>query len=71
MLLYFTCPAKNDHFSTTDFTLDKEYVVIETPEGGRELKGSVSLNSPCPLCGGEHRYEVKDVMCTIRGGENE
>jgi hypothetical protein len=71
MHLYFTCPVKNEHFSTTDYKLEKGHTVMTNPEGGRELRGSVSLTSPCPLCGGKHRYEVKDVMCTIRGGDNE
>ncbi len=71
MRLYFNCPVKNEIFSSTDFSLEKDYAVMANTEGGRELQGNVCLNSPCPLCGEKHIYEVKDVMCGLQGGKNE
>jgi hypothetical protein len=71
MKLYFTCPKENVTFSSDDYSLHKGHRIVEDGEGVKELQGTVSLNSGCPLCGQQHQYEVKDVLCSLSGGKNE
>jgi hypothetical protein len=71
MKLYFTCPQHNTTFATDDYSLHKGHQVIENIEGMKELQGTVSLNSECPLCGQKHLYQVKDVLCPSSRGNNE
>lgn len=69
MKLYFTCPETRATFASDDYSLHRGHCIVEDEEGGKELRGTVSLRSGCPLCGEQHRYEVKDVLCPSGGGK--
>lgn len=69
MKLYFTCPVLEKVFGSEDYSLVEGHLIVE--DGEKRLKGDVLLNSPCPLCGQKHRFEVKDVICPLSRGENE
>ena len=71
MKLYFTCPEKNGVFSSDNYSLGQDYRIIQMEKGGRSLEGMVALNSPCPLCGQEHIFSVKDVICPLDKEKNE
>ena len=71
MKLYFTCPIVKEDFASDDYSLQKGHRIVEDEHGGKKLMGFVSLNSGCSLCGQNHRYEVKDVMCPISRRKNE
>lgn len=71
MKLYFTCPKEKVTFASDEYSLHKGHSVVVDETGARELQGTVSLNSECPLCGGKHVYEVKDIICPLSGEEDE
>ncbi len=71
MKLYFTCPNENAVFDSVDYSLQKGHRVVVGGAGRKELQGTVSLNSGCPLCGDKHEYDVGEVMCSLNGGEND
>ncbi|MGB3225219.1 MAG: hypothetical protein WBB23_20685, partial [Desulforhopalus sp.] len=71
MKLYFICPLHNKTFASDDYSLHQGHQVVENIEGMKELQGTVSLNSECPLCGEKHLYQVKDVLCPSSRGNNE
>jgi len=71
MKLYFICPQTKACFASDDYSLQEGHQIVEDEHGGKQVMGFVSLNSVCPLCGQEHRYEVKDVMCPTSREENE
>ena len=71
MKLYLTCPTTKETFSSDDYFLHKGHRIVEDEEGVKELQGTVSLNSECPLCGQKHQYSVKDISCPLSGGKNE
>ena len=70
MKLYFTCPTEKTTFASDDYSLQKGHHITKAAPGEKVLKGIVSLNSACPLCGRKHHYEVKDVICPLTGREN-
>jgi len=70
MKLYFTCPIKKITFATDDYALRPGHRIVEDGTGAKELQGTVTLNSGCPLCGQKHQYDVQDVLCPLTGGEN-
>ncbi len=70
MKLYFKCPKENATFASDDYTLQKGHRIVEDEHGVRTLEGMVSLNSGCPLCGGIHLYEAKEVLCPLSEGKN-
>lgn len=71
MKLYFTCPVRDKVFGCDDYSLKKDYTIVDNGESQRELKGIVILNGVCPMCGQKHQYQVKDVICPLSGGEND
>lgn len=71
MKLHFSCPHKKKMFSSDSFSLHQGYSIAGNGRGGKELKGTVSLNSACPLCGSLHQYDVSEVMCSLPGTEND
>lgn len=71
MKLYFVCPVSDEVFGSADYSLLKDYNIVDSEGNQRELKGTVVLNSDCPSCGQKHQYGVKDVICPISRGENE
>ena len=71
MKLFFTCPVSDKVFGSDDYSLLKDYNIVENGESQKELKGIVVLNGDCPVCGQKHQYEVKDVICPLSGGGNE
>ena len=71
MKLHFTCPKEKVTFASDKYSLYKGHRVVVDEAGVRELLGTVSLNSACPVCGERHEYEVKEVVCPLSGEENE
>lgn len=71
MKLFFTCPIKNEPFSSDAYSLEQGHLIVEDKDGKKALQGTVNLTSPCPLCGKRHQFEVKDVLCPLTGGRNE
>jgi len=71
MKLYFLCPVNDIVFGSDDYSLLRDFKVVQDGENQRELKGIVVLNGDCPLCGQKHQYQVKDVICSLSGGEND
>lgn len=71
MKLYFTCPITGKVFGFEHYSLEQGYKIVEEKDHKRELKGQVVLTQPCPLCGTQHRFEVKDVICPLAGDINE
>lgn len=70
MELYFACPVSGEVFASENYVLGKDYEIVENGEEGKELVGMVVLQGPCPLCGGKHHFEVKDVICPLTGEVN-
>ncbi len=70
MKLYFTCPKEHVTFASDDYSLRQGHRIVEDDKGTKELQGTVSLNSKCPVCGRRHRYAVKDVLCPLNRGNN-
>ena len=71
MKLYFTCPVVQKEFATEKYSLRGGHRIAEDGHGGKTLTGFVSLDCPCPLCGGKHLFEVNDVMCPLSRGHDE
>jgi hypothetical protein len=71
MKLYFTCPIKKETFASGDYSLHPGHSIVTDDKGGKELQGTVSLNTACPFCGQKHQYAVKDVLCPLSRGTNE
>ncbi len=69
MELFFKCPVKATTFAFEDYSLGKDYQIVETEENQKKLQGMVFLDSPCPLCGQIHRYRVEEVLCSLTGGD--
>jgi len=67
MNLYFKCPIKKEIFESCDYRLHEDHRVVEDAAGERRLEGSVILTSGCPLCGENHRYQVREILCSLDG----
>jgi len=70
MNLFFTCPIKKEKFSSEAYSLQQGHRIVEDKNGEKALQGTVSLTSPCPLCGEQHLFEVEDVLCPLSGGRD-
>lgn len=62
MELFFTCPVKQQLFSSEHYALVDGFSVVEGKE--RKLEGMVQLEEPCPHCGERHLFKVDEVMCS-------
>jgi len=71
MNLFFTCPLKKETFSSENYSLQQGHRIVEDEDGGKVLQGTVSLTSPCPLCGEKHYFEAKDVLCPLTRRKDE
>lgn len=70
MNLHFRCPVSNTLCTSPEYSLESGYVVTACENGERELQGKVLL-PVCPACGGKHRFDVTEVMCSLNATRKE
>lgn len=71
MKLFFTCVKTQESFATEKYTLQQDHRILVDKHGGKELQGTVVLDTGCPFCGQRHEYAVKDIGCPLNSENDE
>lgn len=67
MELVFVCPETNAVFNSADYAIVDNKGIRTDERGNKFMDAAVVLTTPCPSCGGIHRYPVSELSCPFGG----